>query len=301
MSYYGILGLEKEPFSTSPDPAFFFFSRQHKAAFYRLQIGVALRRGLSVLLGDVGTGKTTLSRKLSRALSEDPDVEFHMILNPYFKTDQEFLSRLTALFHIEMRPGASSLDSMDAVERYLFKRGVEESRNVVLLIDEAQMLPDFAFEILRILLNYETNEYKLLQLLLVGQMELLPRISGRANFWDRIALKYVLNPLDEAEVREMIEYRLRQAGYAKPTPLFSDEAVALLWRHTQGYPRKLSVLCHNCLEDLVMHDRSAVDAELVRSLIEAEVHPAVRADGTWTLVEGASGRGPEDLLAVRRG
>ena len=85
MSYYKILGLEKEPFSTSPDPNFFFRSEEHKAALCRLQVTIKLRRGLSVILGDVGTGKTTLSRKLARELSNDDQVTFHMILNPYFQ------------------------------------------------------------------------------------------------------------------------------------------------------------------------------------------------------------------------
>lgn len=273
MSYYKILGLDKEPFSTSPDPSFFFLSREHKAAFCRLQIAITLRRGLSVILGDVGTGKTTLSRKLSQALSEDDDINFHMILNPYFKTEKQFLSRLAALFHIEMSPKATALDYIEAVERYLFKRGVEEEKTVVLLIDEAQILPEFVLEILRILLNYETNEYKILQLVLVGQMELLPRISRMSNFWDRIALKYVLNPLGRDEVKELLDFRLKHAGYKGKEPLFSDEAVAMIWEHTQGYPRKLSLLCHNALESLVMYDKKTVDAGTIRKVIEDEVQP----------------------------
>lgn len=274
MSYYKILGLDREPFSTSPDPSFFFLSREHKAAFCRLQIAITLRRGLSVILGDVGTGKTTLSRKLSQVLTDDDDINFHMILNPYFKTEKQFLSRLAALFHIEMSPRATALDYIEAVERHLFKRGVEEEKTIVLLIDEAQILPEFVLEILRILLNYETNEYKILQLVLVGQMELLPRISRMSNFWDRIALKYVLNPLGRDEVKELLDFRLKHAGYNKgKEPLFSDEAVAMIWEHTQGYPRKLSLLCHNALESLVMYDKKAVDAGTIRKVIEDEVQP----------------------------
>ena len=270
MSYYRTLGLNKEPFSTSPDPSFFFLSREHKAAFCRLQISVTLKRGLSVILGDVGTGKTTLSRKLSQVLKDDPDVMFHMILNPWFRTEKQFLARLTNLFHIDMPAKATGMDYMDAIERYLFDKGVEERKTVVMLIDESQILPDFVLEILRILLNYETNEYKILQLVLVGQLELLPRIREISNFWDRIALKYVLNPLGETEVKEMIDFRLRQAGYGGNASLFSDEAIRAIWEHTQGYPRKLALMCHNALESLVMYDRKTVDGEIVEKVIEME-------------------------------
>ncbi len=270
MSYYRLLGLEKEPFSTSPDPAFLFLSREHRAALCRLQIAITLKRGLCVLLGDVGTGKTTLSRRLAQILSEDPGIIFRMILNPYFKTDEQFLSRVATLFHVDTAAAADAPAYMDAIERFLFNAGVEQGKTVVLLVDESQILPDFAFEILRILLNYETNEYKMLQLILVGQMELLPRIGRMANFWDRIALKYVLNPLGEEEVREMVDYRLRQAGYKGASPLFTNEAVSRIWRYTQGYPRRLTMICHNSLEALVMYDKQLVDHEIVDKVIEME-------------------------------
>jgi len=272
MSYYRILGLNKEPFSTSPDPSFFFGSKEHKAALCRLQINIALKRGLSVVIGDIGTGKTTLSRKLSQALIEDEDVDFRMILNPYFKTEKQFLSRLAALFHVPMtmrRPTA--LDYMEAVERFLFQKGVEEGKTVVLLIDEAQILPAFVLEMLRILLNYETNEYKILQLVLMGQMELLPRITGMPNFWDRIALKVMLKPLEIGEVRDMIDFRLRQAGYTGERPMFSSEAVELICEHTEGFPRRLNLFCHNILENMVMYDKLTVDEQLVHRVIDKEL------------------------------
>lgn len=271
MSYFTGLGLTKEPFSTSPDPSFLFLSREHRAALCRLQVTIALKRGMSVVLGEVGTGKTTLSRRLARDLGGDDSVLFHMVLNPYFKTEKQFLSRLATLFHAPVPRRASTLDYMEAIERYLFEKGVEEGKTVVLLIDEAQILPDFVLETLRILLNYETNEYKILQLVLVGQMELLPRISRIANFWDRIALKCVLHPLSEEEVQEMIGYRLAQAGYSGSQPLFDAQAMRLIWEYTRGYPRKLSLICHNSLEALVMYDRLTVDEDTVRKVIAAEV------------------------------
>lgn len=273
MSYYSALGLESEPFSTSPDPAFFFLSRIHRAALCRLQVTIALKRGMSVILGDVGTGKTTLSRKLAQLLNEDKSVFFQMILNPYFRSERQFLARLADLFHLEVSPRASTLDLIEAVERFLFRKGVEEGATVVLLIDEAQILPDFVLETLRMLLNYETNEHKILQLVLVGQLELLPRIRRMDNFWDRIALKCLLRPLGEDDVQELLTFRLARAGYRGKAPLFTDQAVHALWEHTRGYPRKLALLCHQCLEAVVMYERVGVDAALVRRVIENEEDP----------------------------
>lgn len=273
MSYYRILGLHDEPFSTSPDPSYFFLSRQHKAALTRLRIALSLKRGMSIIVGDVGTGKTTLSRKLSQILKEEPDVSFHMILNPYFKTQKQFLSRLVQLFHApvtQKRP--SGLDCIEAVEQFLYRTGVQEKRRVVLLIDEAQLLPDYVLEILRILLNYETNEFKILQLVLVGQMELVPLLSSMPNFWDRIALKCVIKPLDVNETKDMIRFRLSQAGY-QGDGLFSDEAIRLIHEQTRGYPRQMAMFCHNILETLVMQDRKMVDEALVKELIAMDLKP----------------------------
>jgi general secretion pathway protein A len=278
MSYYQALGLTAEPFSTSPDPAFFYLSKGHKAALYRLRIALGLKRGMCVVVGDVGTGKTTLSRKLSQVLREEPDTALYMILNPYFKSQKQFLTRLASIFHVDVSPKHDSgLDCIEAIEQFLFKKGVEERKTVVLLIDEAQLLPDYVLEILRILLNYETNEYKILQLILLGQLELVPRISRLANFWDRIALKCMLKPLDLAETREMIEFRLRQAG-APDHLFFSGAAIEAIHANTQGYPRRLSLLCHNSLEALVMQDRKVVDEQLVRDLIARDLRRVEEED-----------------------
>lgn len=272
MSYYRTLGLSAEPFSTSPDPAFFYGSTEHRAALCRLQISIALKRGLSVMAGDIGTGKTTLGRRLAQLLCEDENVTFRMILNPYFRTEKQFLSRMAAIFHVPVpdEKRANALDYMEAIERYLFTAGVEENRTVVLLIDEAQILPDFVFEVLRILLNYETNEFKILQLVLAGQLELLPRIAAMPNFWDRIATKVMLKPLAAGDVRDLIQARLRAAGYHGTQPLFSPDAVERIHAHTEGLPRRVNILCHNVLEYLVMYDKKRVDGNIVQQVIERE-------------------------------
>lgn len=277
MSYYRILGMEREPFSTSPDPEFFYQSKEHKSALYRIRVAIELKRGMSVILGDVGTGKTTLSRKLSQLVREEPNILVIMILNPMYESEGQFLADLADRFHISIVSSNGKepkiMDYMKAIEIFLFQKCVEENQTVVLLIDESQKLINPCLEILRSLLNYETNEYKILQLILMAQMELLPRLVQIKNLWDRIALKYVLNPLEENEVKELIDFRLSQAGYASRYTIFSDSAIRAIYNYTQGYPRKIAMICHDALEYLVMHRKEMVDKELIQELVRMEMKP----------------------------
>lgn len=275
MSYYKLLGLEREPFSTSPDPHFFFLSAAHRAALYRLRIAVKLQRGLCLVLGDVGTGKTTLSRRLAQLLPQDGPIDLHVILNPYFASDQEFLRALMETFHLEApEPMPPVRTMLSAIERHLFTRSVEGGRIVTLLIDEAQQLSPSNLELLRALLNYETHDTKLLQLILMAQLEYLPTLRAIRNLWDRVSLKYVLNPLDERETKELITFRLAQAGFVDREPLFRDEAIREIYYATQGYPRRIALLCHDALERLVMDHETVVSTELIKRLIgkERELH-----------------------------
>jgi len=270
LSYYRTLNLEKEPFSTSPDPSFFFHSQSHDSALKRLEIAIRLRRGLSVILGDIGTGKTTLLRTLLQSFKNDENYVFHMILDPAYKTEFQFLHSLSKMFNINIESG-STFDHKEALEKYLFRKGVDENKTIVLLIDEGQKLNVNQLELLRTLLNYETNECKLLQLVILSQIELLPRMRRIRNFMDRIALKYLINPLDELETKQLIEFRLIKAGYSGPEPLFTDEAIKIIFERTQGYPRKIAMLCHDCIERLVMDENKIVREDVVRSIIECEV------------------------------
>lgn len=272
MSYYKILGLEKEPFSTSPDPQFFYQSNCHKSALLRLMIEIRLKRGLSIVLGDVGTGKTTLSRKLLQMLKARHDIIFHMILDPTFEDERLFLMTLTRTFGISIDyTNSNILNYKEALREYLYQKGVEEGKTVVLVIDESQKLNMESIEVLRVMMNYETNEFKLLQLVILSQMELLEKIRTVKNLWDRISLKYVLNPFDLQETREMINFRLSQAGYNASVSIFSDDAVQEIYKSTQGYPRRIAMLCHNCLRQLVVRDKAVVDLEMVHDLIWQEV------------------------------
>ena len=272
MGYYRTLGLEREPFSTSPDPAFFYQSDRHRATLANLMIEFRLKRGLSVISGEVGVGKTTLGRKLVQMLSEREGFIFHMILDPTYPSEDLFYQALARTLKIAPPSTAPSLlDYREALEQYLFRRAVEEQQTVVLIIDEAHKLNALSLEALRVLLNYETNEVKLLQLVLMGQTELLPILKGMPNLMDRISLKCTLTPLSREEVQEMIEFRLVEAGYRERTPLFLNEAVDLIYRVSNGYPRRISMLCHQALRALVMHRRPAVDRRLVEELVQRDV------------------------------
>jgi general secretion pathway protein A len=238
-------------------------------ALARLEIAIRLRRGLSLILGDVGTGKTTLARTLVSAFPQEDGFAFHMLLDPSFESEYQFLFQLTRMFGVQTQC-KSTLDCREAIEHHLFQTGVVEGRTTVLIIDEGQKLSFEMLENLRTLLNYETNEFKLLQLVIFSQMELLSRIARVKNFVDRVALKYSVNPLGEEETAEMIQFRLRSAGLAYGRTLFTPEAVSVIHRATQGYPRQIALLCHNALEALVIHDKTVVDAAVVEDLVQDE-------------------------------
>ena len=272
MSYFRVIGLEKEPFSTSPDPAFFYQSEKHRAALANLLIEFRLKRGLSVILGDVGTGKTTLGRKLVQMLRERDGFIFHMVLDPTYPSEDLFFNALIRTLGIGVTaPSPTLVDYRDVLERFLFHKGIQERQTVVVIIDEAHKLNAVSLEALRILLNYETNEAKLLQLVLMGQMELLPLMTGMRNVMDRISYQCTLQPLTLEQTHELIQFRLREAGYRSPLVLFTDEAVEAIFEYSEGYPRRIAMLCHKGLRALVMQRGRVVDEELVEGLVQQEL------------------------------
>jgi len=275
IGYYSVLGFEKEPFSTSPDPEFFYPTSQHETVLTNLLIELRLRRGLSVVFGDVGTGKTTLLRKLLHELNRRGDMIFHMILDPSFQGESQFLSSLVRNFNIDFDDARSPnnadiMELRDVIEKFFIQKTLEENRTIILLIDEAQKLDLITLETLRMLLNFETNDHKLIQLVLMGQLELYSKIVNMSNFTDRISYKYTLNPLDANETSELINFRVRKAGYKGEHRIFLNDAVSEIYGHSKGYPRKINMLCHKILKELVMQNQTIVDSMFVKEIIKKE-------------------------------
>ena len=216
MDYFKILNLSREPFSNSPDPdQFFFKSRQHVDCLQKVELAVRLCRGLNVVIGDVGTGKTTLCRRLIRHFANDAAVETHLILDPYFCSPLEFLSAVSAMFGLTDKGSEmSDWEFKEEIKKYLFNRAVGEEKIIVLIIDEGQKLSESCLEILREFLNYETNEKKLLQIVIFAQDEFRNFLRKHENFADRINLYHMLGPMNFRDTREMIRYRLDLAKVA---------------------------------------------------------------------------------------
>jgi general secretion pathway protein A len=271
MEYYELMGLKEEPFASSPNPRYLFKSTEHRECLNRLEIAIRLRRGLSVVLGRIGTGKTTLSRALLQSFRQDMEhYQFGMILDPIFPSEYAFMRNIVDLFRIRSR-ARSVLECKNAIETFLFQKGVEEGKIIVLVIDEGQNLTPTYLEALRNLLNYETNEYKLLQLVIFAQLDFLPRLARNSNFEDRITTSYMLNPLNESDTKAMIQFRLTQAGWDGKEPIFTDDASKMIYSVTRGYPRKVTNLCHNCIIEMLRLEKTFVDPEVIKHVVATEV------------------------------
>jgi general secretion pathway protein A len=303
MSYYRLLNLSMEPFSNSPDPEFFFQSRQHMDCLQKLEISVRLRRGLNVVIGEVGTGKTTLCRQLIRLLADDGRLDVHLILDPHFVSPMEFLLSLARMFGLsgEIQSGNSEWTIKGMIQEHLLAKGVEQGKITLVIVDEGQKIPDFCLEILRELLNFEVNEYKLLQIVVFAQKEFERSLVRHPNFADRISLYRTLGPLPFGEMKDMIRFRLEKAANGGAIPEFlSFTGLLGMYRATGGFPRKIIHLSHRILLSLIIKNRSRAGWFLVKSCARTTFNRKRRRGGG--VMSRASGFGLSGLPSeLRRG
>jgi len=267
--YLESFGLKKKPFSLTSDPSMLYFTDSHREALAVLCYGLLERKGLILLLGHAGTGKTTL---LARAVLGLPPsrVQFASIVNPTI-TSAEFMETVLLGFGIREVP-ASKPQRLARLEKHLLQTQAE-GRIAALIVDEAHKLSTEALEEVRWLGNLERRSEKLLQIILAGQSELAATMNREdcVQLKQRVSLRVALQPLGPADVGRYIACRWARAGGRQRAP-FSPQAVDLAARVSQGIPRLINVVCDNALMAAFGDQSRVVEASHVsRSCVELDL------------------------------
>jgi general secretion pathway protein A len=259
--YEQYYGLHERPFDLTPNPRFLFLTAKHREALSTLEYGISLRRGIIVLIGQVGTGKTTLVRTVLDSFRPPTNRCVH-VNNPTL-TRNEFFELLTAEFGLSSEAATSKARFLLELERGIVER--RRSHGVTaLIIDEAQGLPDVLLEEVRLLANIETVTEKLLPVVLVGQPELGERLeqTGLRQLKQRVALRCEIGALDIRETAAYIAGRIRIAG-GNATEIFTRDAVAAIYERSRGIPRTISVICDNALVNGFATDVKPISRQII--------------------------------------
>ena len=262
LPYLTFFDLKEEPFSTVPSPRYFFLTSTHSTALEKTGYVVSAKKGLSVVFGDTGTGKSSSARLLHQRFLDAGYVS-SLLVNPNYPTANSLLRTIAQ--ELGTPTTSKSFKGMlDILKGYILQTAALEGKTVVLIIDEAQTLKPPLLELLRTLMNYETNDTKLLQLVLFAQDELRdtlnkPRLS---NFKSRIVMASTLDPLSLEELQAMVTFRWTVASGGGTHP-FTDDALAALFAHSKGMPREANILADNSLVLAFLEQKRRIAGELV--------------------------------------
>lgn len=256
--YESFFNMKEEPFGMTPNPRFLFLSKKHEEALANLSYGIERRKGFILVTGEIGTGKTTISRVL---LNRFKDTDTALILNPSL-TQTGLLMSIVEDFGL--KAGRSVKDKLDTLNRFLLERR-DEGRNAVVIIDEAQHLSNKALEMVRLLSNLETEREKLLQIVFMGQPELRDKLESKElrQLNQRIVVRYHLESLDPKETRDYILHRIMVSGCDEGYLRIEEDAFEEVFNFSHGYPRLINILCDRVLVLAYLESRRCIGADEV--------------------------------------
>lgn len=276
-------------FSISPNPRFFYITPSVQAAIAKTQYVIRARQGLTTIIGDVGLGKTSLLRLLYNEYDDNPEFTTAFIVNPKQTSETAFLKAICTEFGVKTK--RSQRETEYELRAFLIDQ-YRESKNVVLFIDEAQQLRGPMFEQIRQILNFETDETKLINIVMAGQVELRYKLADRSKraLVSRIAVSSTLDALTPEETAGMIDFRCTVAGVKNP---FDSEAVQAVYQWSKGVPREAIKLCAMSVQYATLNNLDQIPADLV----EVAAGDIVRPEDAAPQVTPSQSRGT--MKAVR--
>lgn len=300
--YNHFFGLIEKPFSLAASPRYLYLGKSHKSALTFLKYGLVDRSGIILMTGEIGAGKTTLTRYLLDKLKRLNALDVIEIPNTSLVED----TLVNAILHelnVELEGTETAAMQVRILNDYL-QRQHKRDKRVLLVLDEAQSLPDSTLQEIRMLSNLQSGEDILLQILLIGQSELRRRIMERSKTYlaQRIAVSCHLASLEPAEARPYIEHRLSVAGHQDPSKLFSDEAVEMIHEASAGVPRVMNILCNLALIYAFADESKTIGATAIKEVIKDRMESGLplyeKANADFG--KGAAAMGQDELAALQK-
>ena len=267
--YLEFYGLAEEPFSAVASPRYLFLTPTHRVALQKTSFVVGGQKGMTAVFGDTGMGKSSLARRLHEIFQEEYEFNSTLITNPRYPSAYAFLRTIAQEMGAPI-PHKSYKDTLDVLKAHLIEKALNEQQVVALIIDEAQEMTPPLFEVLRQLMNFESNDTKLIQIVLMAQDNLrdVLRRPKLQNFRSRIVMASTLEPLNYEETKAMISFRWAVASGSVEKQPFTDEAVRVIYERSAGMPREMILLADNALVLGYFNGQREIPAETVTAAAE---------------------------------